>query len=213
MIHYLLFDLDNTVYSIKSGLEDTIVQRIYAYGRKITGLDEAAFDRLRRNRMPYYGTSLEWFMSEYGFTDSESFFSFIHPEGEEACLVPDPALGALLDSIKLPKAVFTNSPCEHAERVLNRLGIADRFEAVYDIRFNGLRGKPHREAVERVCSACGVPVAEAALIDDAEKHVRGMCEAGGLGILRDELGRHPATHFEHIRNLDELPALISRYNK
>jgi len=159
--------------------------------------------------MPHFGTSLEWFKSDYSFSDDEAFFAYIHPENEIDCLEPDPGLRAFLDGLELPKAVFTNSPREHAERVLKKLGIAGSFEAVYDIRFNHLYGKPHREAIERVCAACGVPVSCAALIDDAEKHVRGMSEAGGLGILRDETGRHPDTVYPHIKTLYELPALLA----
>lgn len=45
-------------------------------------------------------------------------------------LQPDPALRALLDSIPLPKHIFTNADRRHAERCLSLLGIRDCFDSV-----------------------------------------------------------------------------------
>lgn len=210
MLRYLLLDLDDTVYSESFGLERAVLARINAYAMRLTGLGPEAFAEERRRRMPGFGTTLEWLMADYGFSDVEDYFASVHPEGEEDGLPPNPALGALLDSIELPKAIFTNSPMEHAERILARLGVADRFEAIYDIRFNRLHGKPHPEAIERVCSACGAAPPEVLFVDDSPKYVRGFIASGGLGLLMDETGRHADSGLLSLRGLDELPALIGR---
>jgi putative hydrolase of the HAD superfamily len=209
MVSRLLLDLDNTVYSETYGLERDVMRRMTEYTSRILGLSTEETIERRRSRTALYGTTLEWLMCEYGFSDVESYFAAIHPEGEEEPLSPDPALGRLLDSIDLPKAIFTNAPREHAERILSRLGVADRFDAIYDIRFNGLKGKPHAEAIRRVCAACGVDTSEAIFVDDLPRYVRGFIEAGGRGILIDELDRHPDTRLERIFSLVELPAIIS----
>jgi putative hydrolase of the HAD superfamily len=159
--------------------------------------------------MAHFGTTLEWLVAECGFTAIEDYFAAIHPEGEEEPLSPDPALGRLLDTIQLPKAVFTNAPMEHAVRVLDRLGLADRFEAIYDIRFNKLKGKPHREAILRVCSACGVAPAETLFVDDLPRYVRGFIDAGGQGWLIDEFDRHADSLLPRIHSILELPRLVA----
>lgn len=209
MLRYLLFDLDNTLYPEILGLEHEVVRRMTAYVADWLDISpEEAVER-RRTNMVHYGTTLEWLVKAEGFTDVEGFFAAAHPEGEEDPLSPDPALGALLDSIDLPKAVFTNAPMEHATRILHRLGVTDRFEGIYDIRFNGLSGKPHRAAYERVCAACGVKPAECMFVDDVPRYVHGFLEAGGgRGILIDELDRHGASPLTRIHSLLELPAII-----
>jgi len=213
MIRYLLLDLDDTVYSESFGLEREVLARINEYAMRFTGLGGEAFLEARKRRMPDFGTTLEWLMADYGFADSEDYFAFVHPEGEEKPLGPDPELAAALDAVALPKAIFTNSPREHAERVLARLGVADRFDAIYDIRFNGLHGKPHADAVARVCAACGVEPAEALFVDDSPQYVRGFIDLGGIGVLRDEAGRHGDSRLRRVRSLTELPALLAALAK
>lgn len=209
MLRYLLLDLDNTLYSEASGLERAVFRRMNEYVARLHGIGFEEAIALRRERMPAYGTTLEWLVAERGFSDVEGYFAYVHPAGEEEPLAPDPALGRLLDSIDLPKSVFTNAPMEHARRILARLGVADRFEAVYDIRFNGLKGKPHPEAARRVCAACGVEPAEALFVDDYPKYVQGFIDCGGRGVLIDELGLHSGSGLPRIHGLCELPGLIA----
>ncbi|MBN2873874.1 MAG: HAD-IA family hydrolase, partial [Spirochaetales bacterium] len=123
---------------------------------------------------------------------------------EESTIAFDPALGPFLDSIRLPKYVFTNAPMEHAHRVLAKLGVADHFERVFDIRFNMLRGKPAAEAVDRVMAAIGLPANEALFADDVPRYVQGFVDRGGLGVLVDHYGKHADTSLPTIRSIYEL---------
>ncbi len=209
MLRYLLFDLDNTLYSQSFDMERDIVRRMNQYVAAYLRVPYEEARDLRRTEARRFGTTLEWLVAEKGFADPESYFAAIHPEGEESCLAPDPALGQLLDSIPLPKAVFTNSPSEHADRVLRRLGVADRFEAVYDIRFCSLRGKPRVEAFRLVCAACGAAPGQTLFVDDLPRYVEGFLAAGGRGYLIDEAGVHPDSSLPRIRSLSELPAIVA----
>ncbi|MDA8409660.1 MAG: HAD-IA family hydrolase [Treponema sp.] len=209
MLRILLFDLDNTLYSDTVGMDRDIVVRMNSFVARTLdlGLSEAA--EMRRERTRRYGTTLEWLMAEHGFTESESWFAAIHPEGEESAIQRDPGLRRLLESMPLPKVIFTNSPMEHADRVLDKLGVGDLFDRVYDIRFNGLKGKPHGEAIRRVLADCGVVAAESLLVDDLPKYVRGFVEEGGHGILLDEFDRYGDQPFLRIHSLAELPSIIA----
>lgn len=209
MLRYLLLDLDNTLYSESHGLEKEVFRRMVGYTADFLGLPIEEVLALRKAASGRYGTTLEWLMREHGFADVEDYFAAVHPEGEEEPLSPNPALGSLLDSIDLPKAIFTNAPREHADRILARLGIADRFEAVYDMRFNHLQGKPHVEAAQRVCAACGIEPRDAIFVDDLPSYVGGFVAAGGRGILMDELDRHAQEPYRRIRSLFELPAILA----
>jgi len=209
MLRLLLLDLDNTLYSDLVGMERDILQRMNNFVASFLELDISEAAEIRRDRSRRYGTTLEWLMAEHAFTDAEAFFAAVHPAGEESVISRDPALRRLLESIALPKVIFTNSPMEHAERVLSKLGVSDLFETVYDIRFNRLKGKPHAEAIERVLGDRGAAPAESVLVDDLPKYVRGFVEAGGHGILLDEFDRYADLPFPRIHGLVELPAALA----
>ena len=209
MLSLILLDLDNTLYPESSGMDHDIVTRMNAYVARLMDISTHQALALRREHARKYGTTLEWLVAEHGFTDSEDFFAAVHPEGEEYCIVSDPGLARALDAVQLPKAVLTNSPSEHAHRVLRKLGVADRFTAVYDIRFNALRGKPHADAYRRACDASGVTVEEVLFVDDMPKYVRGFLDLGGRALLIDESGRFKDEGLPRIRSLTELPAHVA----
>ncbi|MDP3177340.1 MAG: HAD-IA family hydrolase [Spirochaetaceae bacterium] len=209
MIRYLLLDLDNTLYSDTRGMERDILVRMNAFVADFLGMTVHEARERRHERVRGYGTTLEWLMAEEGLSDPEIYFAAIHPEGEEYCIEPDPDLAGLLDSIELPKAVFTNSPHEHAKRVLGKLGVTDKFQAIYDIRFSRLKGKPDPDAFRRVCAACGVSVEEALFVDDLPKYLRGFLDIGGNGLLLDEAGRHAETGMRRIHSLAELKDILA----
>jgi putative hydrolase of the HAD superfamily len=209
MLRLVLLDLDDTLYHHSLGMGDEIVRRMNAYVAAYLGLSFEEAIELRRKEAVKYGTTLEWLRSEKGFSEVEAYFAAVHPEGEEHCIREDAELARALDAIALPKAVLTNSPSEHAERVLAKLGVADRFEAIYDIRFNGLRGKPWPDAYHRACAAMGAGVEETLFIDDLPKYVRGFLDLGGRAFLLDESGRFPGEDLPRIESLARLPELVA----
>jgi putative hydrolase of the HAD superfamily len=208
MLRYLLLDLDNTLYPASARMEEDILRRMGEFAAVYLGTTPREAMEERRRQVRRYGTTLEWLMGERGFDDPERYFASIHPEGEEYCIEPDPDLGGILDSILLPKAVFTNAPREHAQRVLRKLGVADRFEAIYDIRFCALKGKPHADAFHRVCAACGVRPQDSLFVDDHPHYVEGFIAVGGNAILIDEADRHADLRLRRIHSLAELPGIV-----
>ena len=204
MLALALFDLDNTLYPESLGMDLDIDRRMTDYVARYLGISVEEAGVFRHERARKYGTTLEWLTLEHGFEDTESYFAAVHPEGEEYCIAPDPDLARILDALPLRKAVLTNSPSEHAERVLARLGVRDRFGAIYDIRFNGLRGKPHADAYQRACAAEGVRAEETVFIDDMPKYVRGFMAVGGRAVLVDEADRFAGEGLPRIRTLAEL---------
>jgi putative hydrolase of the HAD superfamily len=208
MLSLVLFDLDNTLYPESAGMDRDITRRMIDYVAGFLGMSQEEARRFRHERAKKYGTTLEWLRAEQGFTDTEDYFAAVHPAGEEYCIEADPELERVLDALPQRKAVLTNSPMEHAERVLAKLGVADRFDAVYDIRFNGLKGKPWPEAYRRACEASGFGIDETVFIDDLPKYVRGFLDIGGRAILIDEANRFAGEGLERIHALSELPSIL-----
>ena len=208
MIRGILFDLDNTLYSIKYGLEREMARRILAFicERLELSADEAA--QVRRQAVTTYGSSLAWLMAEKGFTDIDGYYAAIHPPGEEANLPADPKLRVFLENLYLPYAILTNSPREHTDRILAKLGVADLFTHIFDMRWNNLVGKPHPGAFQRALEVLGTSPEETLFVDDYPSYVEGYLKIGGVGVLMDEEDRHPDVPYPRVQSLEEVLALI-----
>jgi putative hydrolase of the HAD superfamily len=208
MIQQLLFDLDNTLYSARYGLEENVGRRIAEYLARYFGISPEEAVLRRRKRISYYGTTLEWLLAEEGFTDIDAYFAAIHPGGEADALEADPAQREFLESLKLPMAVLTNSPMEHAVRVLDKLQIRDLFPRIFDIRWNGFKGKPRAESFYRTLDALKSAPENTLFIDDYPKYIEGYIAIGGNGLLLDEADSQRDFPHRRIRELKELTAFL-----
>ena len=159
MIKYLLFDVDNTLYSSSWGLEENVSRRIWEFCAAYLGLSPQEARQQRMAMVQQYGTCLEWLIGEKGFTDCEAYLAAVHPPGEADVLPRDDELRAFLAGVPIPKAILTNAPREHADLILGKLGISDLFTHVFDVRQFGYRGKPRRDVFEEALSKLGVSAA------------------------------------------------------
>ncbi len=144
MIQYVLLDLDNSLYPKSSGLGRFMSDRMGEFIVRHLGVSNDRADELRRSGLAQYGITLKWLMQEHDLTEIEEFIEFVHPTNLGEFLTDEDRRTArnTLDEIDLPASILTNAPMEHAERVLEWLGIRGRFEHVLDIRLNKLGGKP-----------------------------------------------------------------------
>ena len=60
----------------------------------------------------------------------------------------NPALEASLKALPGRKIIFTAGDVPHAERVMERLGVAHHFEAIFDIVAGEYWPKPHKQIYE-----------------------------------------------------------------
>ncbi|MDR1617414.1 MAG: HAD-IA family hydrolase [Treponema sp.] len=206
---WILFDLDNTLYSARHGLEERVNRRIRAFLARHFGISEEEAWKKRNTGMSLsYGTTLEWLVTEEGFQDVESYFAFIHPDDEAEDLPPDPGLREFLESLRLPLAILTNSPVEHAGRILKKLGIEDLFDPVVDIRQNNFFSKPRPQVYFRTLEILGATPGKTLFIDDNPSYTEGFLKIGGRALLLDESDARRDYPFPRIRRLPELTAFI-----
>jgi putative hydrolase of the HAD superfamily len=185
---YLLFDLDETLYPASCGLMQAVSARMNTFVAEYLGLPPEQARELRRNMSLRYGTTLTGLMREHGLTDPERYLAYVHDVDVERILPRDPELAPALRAIPLAKSVLTNSPLEHALRVLDRLGVRELFERVFDIRFNGLTGKPESAVYGRVLAALGRKPNGVLLIDNRLDYLLPFRALGGMVLLVDENG-------------------------
>lgn len=126
----LLFDIDDTLYPLSSGLSAQITKNIQEYMLQKLGMDEDKISEMCALLYKHYGTTMAGLRAiGYNF-DYDDFHSFVHGRLPYELLKPDPVLRSLLLSLPIRKVVFTNADKGHAARVLNRLGLEDCFEGV-----------------------------------------------------------------------------------
>ena len=204
MIRYVLFDLDNTLYPSAVGMEEDTSRRIAEYSARHLGVSETRAQELRKARLHLYGTTLEWLMTEEGLTDVDAYYAYIHPDGEEENLIPDPEVRKFIETLPVPASVLTNAPKEHADRVLRKLELEGLFEQVFDIRWNNLKGKPAESAFRGVLAAIGTIPEETLFVDDLPQYLDGFIRIGGVGVLMDDFDRHSASPYPRVRSIPEL---------
>lgn len=186
----IIFDLDNTLYSPTSAMDAGITSRMMQAVADFFGVGMEEATALRKKNVPYFSTTLEWLRSE-GLKDVEAYFAKVHPDNEADELPYDEKLRPFLQSLDLPKVVFTNAPREHAQRVMSKLKIDDLFEAVIDIRDCGLRGKPYPSSYKIAFEKCGGTIEDTIFLDDQYKYTDGFAALGGTALLvGDKNGSH-----------------------
>jgi putative hydrolase of the HAD superfamily len=208
MIRHILFDLDSTLYSVRWGIEDLFLIRLQEFTSTLLGLPWEECEPIWKDGMKRHGTTLEWLITEKGFTAIDDYYVYLHPENEADSLPPDPELRLFLESLPCPCSVLTNSPLFHAERIIKKLELEGVFRNLFAIDASGLLGKPHVEAYNRALDTLGLKPEEALFIDDTPRYVNGYIELGGKGILIDENDIHKNYPHGRIKNLKELTRFL-----
>jgi len=182
---FILFDLDNTLYSAVQEVFCLIDRRINNYMVDVVGIPRDEADDLRRSYWKRYGLTMQGLMRHHG-VDPEDYLSYVHDIDVGGILRPDPELCQALQSLPLRRAVFTNSSLDHSERVLDALGLSGAFEKIFDIRVAGYLPKPCPEPYHAVLDRLGVSAAQCIMVDDAPENLKTAKDLGMGTILVGE---------------------------
>ncbi|XP_042475364.1 uncharacterized protein C24B11.05 [Macadamia integrifolia] len=126
----LLFDLDDTLYPLNSGLATECCKNIEDYMAQNLGIERSKISEMSSLLYKNYGTTMAGLRAiGYDF-DYDHYHSFVHGRLPYERLKPDPVLRNLLLSLPLRKVIFTNADRVHAAKALGRLGLDDCFEGV-----------------------------------------------------------------------------------
>jgi putative hydrolase of the HAD superfamily len=172
-----VFDLDNTLYPAHCDLFKQVDVRI---GEYIADRFKIPYEQARWLQKSYfrgYGTTMRGLMTEYAI-DPMEFLEFVHLI-DHSPVCADPRLDAALGALPGKKYVFTNASVAHSEKVLERLGIAHRFDGIFDIIAAQFHPKPHDVFYDTFLERHGVAPKGAALFEDMARnlvpaHARGM---------------------------------------
>jgi putative hydrolase of the HAD superfamily len=176
-----LFDLDNTLYPLDSGLGVDISDRITTYVERLTGLPRDEARALQKRYLDQHGLTLKGLMLNHG-VDPDEYHAMFADVSLQA-LARDPALIAAIERLPGRRLIFTNADAGHARRLMDHLGLADLFSETFHIESAGFIPKPDPESFRRLIAAHGVNPATTAFFEDRALNLEPAAALGMTTVL------------------------------
>jgi putative hydrolase of the HAD superfamily len=172
-----IFDLDNTLYPASCRLFDQIHARMTCFIAERLKLPKAAALAVQKSYFHEHGTTLRGLMT-VDRIDPHDFLDYVH-EVDLSCVPANQVLVAALSRLPGRKIVHTNGSTRHAERLLDHLGIAGSFSAIFDIAAAGFEPKPALSGYHELQRRHAVAPETALMIEDMAKN---LVPAAALGM-------------------------------
>lgn len=172
-----IFDLDNTLYPVTKDLLSEIDAQMSRFVSNFLNIDLHESRKVQKKYFREYGLTLRGLMINHKL-DPDVFFKEMAPTNLEK-IQPNPALGEIINTLPGRKLIYTNSAREHAELVLDRLGIRSVFEGVFDIKAANYVPKPAEEPYQKMCEQFFIEPHTTLMVDDIARNLR---PASALGM-------------------------------
>lgn len=210
----LLFDLDGTLVDSKRDIADAVCAALTAVGRAPLPIESV---------VPMIGDGARALVTRALGPDAadvellERTLSCFHEAYADRPCVHTALMAGAREAlaIELPRAVVTNKPRAITQLVLESLGIASAFGALYAGGDGPL--KPAPDGVLTAAKALGVPVAQVWVVGDGPQDVLAGRAAGcftvavpGIAERSRVLAARPDVV---LASLEQLPALVERASR
>jgi putative hydrolase of the HAD superfamily len=200
-----LFDLDNTLYPLESGLAARMSPRITDYVEALTGLPRPVALALQKRYLAEHGLTLKGLMDHHG-VDPDHYHAMVH-DVQLDCLSPDADLATALRRLPGRRIIFTNADARHVGRVLDVLGLEDLFDEVFHIGSAGYVPKPAMAAFDRILAAHDIDPRHTAFFEDAERNLEPAARLGMTTVLVGADADESVAAFVHYRTQTLAPFL------
>lgn len=165
-----IFDLDNTLYPADCDLFALIDEKMGQYIQALLDCDALEARRVQKAHFREHGTTLSGLMATND-VDPHHFLDFVH-DIEMDRLTADPMLADQLARLPGRKLIFTNGDAPYAKRVLDRLGLAESFEAIHDVHDSHYRPKPDAYGYEVMAETLKVDPRRALFVEDMARNLK-----------------------------------------
>jgi putative hydrolase of the HAD superfamily len=199
-----VFDLDDTLHNARKHIFPFIHQSMNDYICTHLHLEENAAGDLRRHYWLKYGATLNGLIRHHG-TNPVDFLRATHQLPDARKMIVRPA-GVREIFRRLPgrKVIFSNSPRDYAEVVLNHLGLRAHIDAVYTIEDTAYRGKPDQRSYRGLLSDLRLNPARCIMVEDALENLRTAKRLGMKTIWISKEQKSPAFVDARISSLDRI---------
>lgn len=171
-----VFDLDNTLYKIAAEQSlhiDTRIRDYLAHALDV-GIEEAYC--IQKDYFRKYGTTLRGLMLNHDI-DPHAYLDSVH-DFDVTTIPLMPGLNTALARLRGRKVIFTNADSAHAQRILDRLGIADHFTGVFDIFAANFIPKPARETYDAMLEHFTIDPRRAVMVEDIARNLKPAAQLG-----------------------------------
>ena len=201
-----VFALDNTLYPAACNLFSQVDWRMTAFIAQNLSLHEDDARALQKHYYREHGTTLSGLMKNDNI-DPHAFLEYVH-DIDVTPVPPSPDLGEALDALPGRKVVFTNGSVKHAQGVLVRLGVADRFPEIFDIVAADFVPKPAPKTYDQMLQAHDVEPTRAVMVEDIPQNLV-PANALGMGTVLvtgsgDTVMAKPETIAKHKAAIDHI---------
>lgn len=172
-----VFDLDNTLYCSSYNLFGQIDVRMKTFIAEFLNMEPDEAFKVQKRYFREYGTTLRGLMDRHDL-DPADFLNHVH-DIDVNVVPPNPVLDAALEALPGRKLIFTNADVNHAERVMERLGVRRHFEAVFDIVACDYVPKPQPGVYHRLVERFDLVPERTVMLEDM---ARNLIPAADLGM-------------------------------
>ncbi len=160
----LLIDLDNTIYSESSRIFDQIDLKMKNFISSELKVNKKEAYAIQKKYFLENGTTLRGLML-YHDIKPDKFLKYVHDINLDS-IKKNSSLEKELVRFKGRKIIFTNGTRDHAERVLRKVGVFDKFNDIFDIKDASYIPKPETITYEKVVNKYKLIPHNTVMIDD-----------------------------------------------
>lgn len=211
MAKVLLIDIDNTIYSERTGLQSEILARANRFIQKKTSLNERESDVLAVGFNEKYGSILSGLIKEY-LINPEEYIEYVFNIDVNEFLKPDPSLGNSLMTISERKFAFSDSPEEYIERIIIVLGLMDCFDDIFGRRFFDFNSKFENSIYKKALEELNAEPKDCIIVDDKLENLLVAKEIGMATIWVTEKNHVEIEEIDfsisNIHDINKLPIFL-----
>ncbi len=205
-----MFDLDNTLHNAGAHIFPHMNRAMTQYLQDFLSLDEAGANELRERYWLRYGATLQGLMRHHG-TDPDHFLWHTHQfPALHQMVLHQQGLRTALQRLPGRKLVYSNAPAHYIHRVLELLGIADLFEAVFTIEHAGYRPKPDAHGFRRLFRQMRLNPSRCIMVEDTLVNLKTAKRLGMKTVLVGALPKRPSCVDLSVKSVLELPRALRR---
>ncbi len=175
-----IFDLDNTLYPARHRVFDQVAERMTLYVAEFLDLEHDKARALQKQYYLEYGTTLNGLM-KFHDCDPVEFLAYVH-DIDYSPIPESPGLARTLAQLPGRKLIFTNGDTPHARRAMERLGVAECFEAVFDIVASDYVPKPDPSVYRALIERHDIDPVRAIYFEDIARNLRPAKELGMITV-------------------------------